>query len=393
MLEDFLNSLQNFKRNKIRTFLSLLGVVIGVAAVIVITSMGSSSTKQIQETFGSNGLDIVEIGKSFMWRRRSSISIVFDESFRENLFDNVKNIKKVWYKNSLSASLTCGDASASATCSAIEYGYLEMYGIGLEEGRYFSVTDVEEGYQKLIISKSLAEELFPDGGALGQNIMLASDGITFGFKIIGITKDQTTGMEQGTAFVPRGFYAKKITPNPQAGSVLVQITDQSKATEMVETIKTYCNDLTGTESVRVNSMQTMIEQISEITNTMSLLLAAIAAISLIVGGIGIMNIMIVTVTERRQEIGIRKALGANQKDIMQQFLIESASITIIGGLLGIFLGILISLVVESVRGMSVSISLNACLISFVFSVFVGIFFGLNPALRASKLDPVVALSS
>ena len=126
---------------------------------------------------------------------------------------------------------------------------------------------------------------------------------------------------------------------------------------------------------------------------MSLLLAAIAAISLIVGGIGIMNIMIVTVTERRQEIGIRKALGANQKDIMQQFLIESASITIIGGLLGIFLGILISLIVESVRGMSVSISLNACLISFVFSVFVGIFFGLNPALRASKLDPVVALSS
>ena len=140
-------------------------------------------------------------------------------------------------------------------------------------------------------------------------------------------------------------------------------------------------------------MQTMLEQMSSITNTMSVLLAAVAAISLLVGGIGIMNIMIVTVTERRQEIGIRKALGANPKDIIQQFLIESASITIIGGFIGILSGTLISVVVEVVRHMSITVSIPACIISFVFSVFVGIFFGLNPAIRASKLDPVEALAS
>ncbi|MDY3886873.1 MAG: ABC transporter permease [Treponema sp.] len=392
MLEDFLNSIQNFKRNKTRTFLSLLGVIIGVAAVIIITSMGESSTKQVQDTFGTNGLDIVEIRSGFMRRNRDSITLVFDESFRENLFDGVKDIKKIWYKNSLSATLSVGEVSASVSCTAIEYGYLEMYGFQLEEGKFFSVSDVEEGMQKIILSHDMAEQLFPDGKALGQKIMLVVDKVTFGFKIVGITKDQTTGMETGTAFIPRGFYSKKIKPNPSADSVLVQVTSQEKSSPMVQTLTSYCKNLTGTDSVRVNSMKTMIEQVSKITETMSLLLAAVATISLLVGGIGIMNIMIVTVTERRQEIGIRKALGANQKDIMQQFLIESASITVIGGILGIILGILISLVLEYIKGMSFALSFQACIVSFVFSLFVGIFFGINPALRAAKLDPVVALS-
>ena len=392
MLEDFLNSIQNFKRNKTRTFLSLLGVIIGVAAVIIITSMGESSTKQVQDTFGTNGLDIVEIRSGFMRRNRDSITLVFDESFRENLFDGVKDIKKIWYKNSLSATLSVGEVSASVSCTAIEYGYLEMYGFQLEEGKFFSVSDVEEGMQKIILSHDMVEQLFPDGNALGQKIMLVVDKVTFGFKIVGITKDQTTGMETGTAFIPRGFYSKKIKPNPSADSVLVQVTSQEKSSPMVQTLTSYCRNLTGTDSVRVNSMKTMIEQVSKITETMSLLLAAVAAISLLVGGIGIMNIMIVTVTERRQEIGIRKALGANQKDIMQQFLIESASITVIGGILGIIFGILISLVLEYIKGMSFALSFQACIVSFVFSLFVGIFFGINPALRAAKLDPVVALS-
>lgn len=392
MLEDFLNSIQNFKRNKTRTFLSLLGVIIGVAAVIIITSMGESSTKQVQDTFGTNGLDIVEIRSGFMRRNRDSITLVFDESFRENLFDSVKDIKKIWYKNSLSATLSVGEVSASVSCTAIEYGYLEMYGFQLENGNFFSVSDVEEGMQKIILSHDMAEQLFPDGNALGQKIMLVVDKVTFGFKIVGITKDQTTGMETGTAFIPRGFYSKKIKPNPSADSVLVQVTSQEKSSPMVQTLTSYCRNLTGTDSVRVNSMKTMIEQVSKITETMSLLLAAVAAISLLVGGIGIMNIMIVTVTERRQEIGIRKALGANQKDIMQQFLIESASITVIGGILGIIFGILISLVLEYIKGMSFALSFQACIVSFVFSLFVGIFFGINPALRAAKLDPVVALS-
>ena len=394
MLEDFIYALQGFKRNRTRTFLSLLGVIIGVAAVIVITSMGNSSTKQVQDTFGTSGLDVVSISQGFMRRGgQNSVTVVFDEKFREDMFDNVSDIKKIWYKNSLSTTLTFKDASATANCSAVEYGYLEMYNIEIEEGRYFSVTDNEEGLQRIILTHDLAENLFEDAKeAVGKNIMLVADNVTFGFQVIGVLKDQTVGMETGTAFIPRGFYAKKIAPNPAASTVLVQVTSADKSTEMVSTLTTYCTMATGT-SLRINSMQTMLEQMSSITNTMSVLLAAVAAISLLVGGIGIMNIMIVTVTERRQEIGIRKALGANPKDIIQQFLIESASITIIGGFIGILSGTLISVVVEVVRHMSITVSIPACIISFVFSVFVGIFFGLNPAIRASKLDPVEALAS
>ena len=394
MLEDFIYALQGFKRNRTRTFLSLLGVIIGVAAVIVITSMGNSSTKQVQDTFGTSGLDVVSISQGFMHRGgQNSVTVVFDEKFREDMFDNVSDIKKIWYKNSLSTTLTFKDASATANCSAVEYGYLEMYNIEIEEGRYFSVTDNEEGLQRIILTHDLAENLFEDAKeAVGKNIMLVADNVTFGFQVIGVLKDQTVGMETGTAFIPRGFYAKKIAPNPAASTVLVQVTSAEKSTEMVSTLTTYCTMATGT-TLRINSMQTMLEQMSSITNTMSVLLAAVAAISLLVGGIGIMNIMIVTVTERRQEIGIRKALGANPKDIIQQFLIESASITIIGGFIGILSGTLISVVVEVVRHMSITVSIPACIISFVFSVFVGIFFGLNPAIRASKLDPVEALAS
>lgn len=394
MLEDFIYALQGFKRNRTRTFLSLLGVIIGVAAVIVITSMGNSSTKQVQDTFGSSGLDVVSISQGFMRRGgQNSVTVVFDEKFREDMFDNVSDIKKIWYKNSLSTTLTFKDASATANCSAVEYGYLEMYNIEIEEGRYFSVTDNEEGLQRIILTHDLAENLFEDAKeAVGKNIMLVADNVTFGFQVIGVLKDQTVGMETGTAFIPRGFYAKKIAPNPAASTVLVQVTSAEKSTEMVSTLTTYCTMATGT-TLRINSMQTMLEQMSSITNTMSVLLAAVAAISLLVGGIGIMNIMIVTVTERRQEIGIRKALGANPKDIIQQFLIESASITIIGGFIGILSGTLISVVVEVVKHMSITVSIPACIISFVFSVFVGIFFGLNPAIRASKLDPVEALAS
>ena len=394
MLEDFIYALQGFKRNRTRTFLSLLGVIIGVAAVIVITSMGNSSTKQVQDTFGTSGLDVVSISQGFMRRGgQNSVTVVFDEKFREDMFDNVSDIKKIWYKNSLSTTLTFKDASATANCSAVEYGYLEMYNIEIEEGRYFSVTDNEEGLQRIILTHDLAENLFEDAKeAVGKNIMLVADNVTFGFQVIGVLKDQTVGMETGTAFIPRGFYAKKIAPNPAASTVLVQVTSAEKSTEMVSTLTTYCTMATGT-TLRINSMQTMLEQMSSITNTMSVLLAAVAAISLLVGGIGIMNIMIVTVTERRQEIGIRKALGANPKDIIQQFLIESASITIIGGFIGILSGTLISVVVEVVRHMSITVSILACIISFVFSVFVGIFFGLNPAIRASKLDPVEALAS
>lgn len=393
MLEDFLYSLQSFRRNKTRTFLSLLGVIIGVASVIVITSLGSSSTKQVEKTFGTAGLDVVSVSQGFMRRRRAAVTLKFDDTFRDDMFDNVRDIKRIWYKNSLNGTMTYGDTSSNINCSAIEAGYLEMYNLELESGTFFTVTDDEEGTQKIILNHSTAETFFPAGDAIGKKVLIVSGKITFGFEIIGVLKDQSSGMENGSAFIPRGFYSKKIKPNPEADTILVQSVSAEKAVGLVDTITTYYNNKTGTEgSISVTSMQSMLNQMSNITKTMSVMLSAIAAISLLVGGIGIMNIMIVTVTERKQEIGIRKALGAAPADIRQQFLVESASITLIGGLLGIIMGIAVSFAVEYVQEQSFIVNTSACLIAFVFSVFVGIFFGLNPASRAAKLDPVIALS-
>jgi len=395
MFEDFIDALQNFKRNKTRTFLSLLGVIIGVAAVIIITSMGSVSTKQIKDTFGSSGLDFVSVNTGFMRRKRDAVTITFDESFRESLFEKIENIKKIWYKNSLGATISFESTSSTVSCNAVEAGYLETYGLQLEQGRYINVTDDYEGNQKIILGSTVAAALFPDGSGIGKHVIVTANKISFNFQVVGILKEQNSGMEFSTnaAYIPRGFYSKKIKPNPAAETIMVQAVSAEKAPGLAETIETYCQELSGTSySVNVTSMQTMIDQMNSITKTMSLMLSAIAAISLLVGGIGIMNIMIVTVTERRQEIGIRKALGATPADIRRQFLVESASITLIGGFLGILSGITISLAIEYVKNTGFSISPRACIISFAFSVATGIFFGLNPAARAAKLDPVVALA-
>lgn len=395
MLEDFIDAIQNFRRNKTRTFLSLLGVIIGVASVIVITSMGKSSTQQIKETFGSSGLDVVSVSSGFMRRKRDAASIQFNESFSETLFGELKNIRRIWFKNTLSATLSYNDTSSNVSCSAVETGYLEMYGLSLDYGRYFSVTDNEEGCQKIILGSTIATALFPAGDGEGKHIILTTNKVSFSFEVIGVLKKQTSGMEdsENSAFIPIGFYSKKIKPNPNADMMMVQVTSPDKASSVTTAIEEYCKNKTGTDySVNVMSMQTMIEQMNSITTTMSVMLSAIAAISLIVGGIGIMNIMIVTVTERRQEIGIRKALGASPGDIRRQFLVESAAITLIGGSIGCFSGIMISLSVEYVRSLSYIVSWQACLIAFIFSVFVGIFFGLNPAARAARLDPVLALA-
>lgn len=392
MLEDFLYAIQSFTRNKTRTFLSLLGIIIGVASVIVITSMGSSSTKQVAETFGTAGLDVVSINGGRITRGRNAV-LSFNETFRENLFNDVPGIKKIWYKNSLNTTMGYNETSSSVNCTAIETGYLEMYNMELEDGVFFNVTDNEEGTQKIILSHDTAEDFFPAGDAVGKKVMLVVGKVTFGFEVIGVLKEQSSGMENGSAYIPRGFYSKRIVPNPSADTIMVQAVSNQKAPELVDIITNYCTQKTGSSyAVRVTSMQSMLNQMSEITNTMSMMLSAIAAISLLVGGIGIMNIMIVTVTERKQEIGIRKALGASPADIRQQFLIESASITLIGGIIGVIIGIIISLAVEYVQKQTFVININACIISFFFSVFVGIFFGLNPASRAAKLDPVIALS-
>ncbi|MBO5400733.1 MAG: ABC transporter permease [Spirochaetaceae bacterium] len=395
MFEDFTNALQNFKMNKIRTILSLLGVIIGVASVIIITTLGQSATENIKGSFGSSGLDIVRISQGFM-NRRSGASVSFNQDFKEEIYGQIPNIKGVYYTNTMSTTLVYKDLSVSATATCIENGYLQMNNMELESGSYFTISDNVQGAQKIILGSEIAAALFPDGGAVGKTITLIYSNIRFGFEVIGVLKESTSGIESSTTgvYIPRGFYSKKIMPNPNAGTVVIQCTDQNLSSTVADDIETYMKEKTGVEnSVTIISMQSMIEQFDEVMGTVTMLLSGIAAISLLVGGVGIMNIMIVTVTERRKEIGIRKALGATPGAIRMQFLVESATITLFGGFLGIIIGLGLSYLVVYVMSWNFGIQWGACFVAFVFSAFVGVFFGLNPAARAAKLDPVEALSS
>lgn len=394
MFDDLLFALRNFRRNKIRSVLSLLGIIIGVASVIVITSLSQSATQSIKDSYGSAGLDLVRVTSGFMQRRRST-SVTFNETFREQLFNAVPNIKQIQYTNSLSMTLSKEETSVTSNATAIEQGFLEMNGITLEQGSGFSVSDNVTGQQKIIIGPEIAEALFPEGNAVGNKVTVVASNVTFSFEVVGVLAS-SSGMEStdNAVYIPRGFYAKKIIPSPVAATIIVQCTSQEVASKVAEDIENFVELLSGNPyAASVMSMQAMLEQFEEVTGTVSLLLSGIAAISLLVGGIGIMNIMIVTVTERRREIGIRKALGASPGVIRIQFLVESALITVVGGVIGILFGIGISAVIAKVMGQVFAVQGSACFVSFIFSAFIGIFFGLSPAARAAKLDPVEALSS
>ncbi len=396
MFEDLQNAFKGFKHNKIRTLLSLLGVIIGVTSVIVITTIGQSATANIKNSYKSLGLDLVQVNAGFRMRSSSANSIEMNEDFRQKVFDNIDNIKEIYYSNSVSGQLRFEDTVSSCSINAVEYGFIEANALKVDKGESFSVSDDVEGLQKIILGSEVSEILFPDMNPIGQLVTLDMSGITFGFRVIGVLepKENMFGSQKSTAYVTRGFYTKKIKPNQNASQMVIKAVSEDVASKVASDIEDFAYALTGQDhSISVVSMTTMIENNQATMSTIALLLSGIAAISLLVGGIGIMNIMIVTVTERKKEIGIRKALGASPKDIKLQFLVESAAISLTGGICGIIFGILISLVVVLVLKWSFAVNLPICLAAFVFSAGVGVFFGLNPASRAAKLDPVEALSS
>ncbi|GMO45389.1 MAG: ABC transporter permease [Termitinemataceae bacterium] len=407
MLEDLIYAFRTFKRSKTRTLLSLLGVIIGVASVIIITTLGESASNNVKKTFSTANLNMVQINAGFVRRNRGATvpTIELNENWRQEIFDSTKNIKKIWFNNNFSATLSLGDLSVSKSVSAVEYGFLETNGLRLGGGNYFNVSDCEEGTQVIILGSAAAEALFPNTlgtGAvdtekiIGAQIKLVNGDVSFGFTVKGVLTGATSGFESSEEgiYVTRGFYEKKIAPNTSASTAVIEALDPKSASKITEEMRDYAFAKTGDSfALRVNSMQTMLDQYDEVSGTMSLMLSGIAAISLLVGGIGIMNIMIVTVTERKKEIGIRKAIGASPAAIRMQFLIEAAAITLTGGIIGIICGLIISFTATIFLKWSFSLQPQACLYAFLFSVLVGVFFGFYPASRASKLDPVEALAA
>jgi putative ABC transport system permease protein len=395
LFEDFINALRNFKSNKSRTILSLLGIIIGVASVIMVTTIGLSSTEEIKRTLGSSQLDLVQIMQG--WAMRRSQEIQFDEKFRSELEASVQGIKNIVYNSDFSGRLRNGGLEMNVSLLGVEDGYFQMMGQTLDSGRFFLVTEQVQGSQKIVLGAEVARFLFPGGEAPGKTVILQMDGYQMNFEVVGTLAQVESPLFSNpnqNAFVPRQVYTRKINPaKTSADTIIIQAFNQNHTPRIQQNIEKLVTDKTGNpQAIYVFSMQSLLDQYNQVTQSMNLLLSGIAGISLLVGGIGIMNIMIVTVTERKKEIGIRKALGAGPAAIRLQFLVESATITLLGGIAGIGLGLLLSAVVVSSFDWILVIRWQTCLIAFFFSAVVGIFFGLNPALRAAKLDPVEALA-
>ena len=404
MFEDILSALQNFRHNKMRTLLSLLGIMIGVCSVVITMNLSRSLEASVALVFKDFSSSIVAVWPS-SWRNSA---ITFNDRYADMLKKKIPQIKRVFWFDSFNATVMRGRLNAGTKeCFGVEYGYMEAQKWHLEYGTGFTASDFMSGAQKVIIGEDIAKGLFPEGSAVGKTLTLSVDNgndapLLFTCTVIGVlkTRQTTVGQMQRFVLIPHSFITLQFG-RKAADSVDVELYDTVTDIQAVEeAIKAASDEYANSKNaVRIWSAQSMQKQVQSSLAMIAAVLSGIAGLSLLIGGVGIMNIMLVTVAERRQEIGIRKAIGATTGAILSQFLTESAAISIVGGGIGLAAGFLISLVAvtpvlsQFSGGSDVVLSFNmrGALTAFLISAGAGIFFGLYPAWQAGNLDPVKAL--
>jgi len=390
LLENIKLAFSAMRGSKMRTALSLLGIVIGVASVVAILTIGQSASQSITESIATGGLDMVTIYPSSGQRSTGT----FDEQFSDMLIRDVEGIQIVLPQNNSSGRIRYGQESMNASVSGVLSDYGSVLGLEFAEGNFFSALDNINRRQVAVIGSSIAETLFPDQSAEGNYISIFRNQAK-SYLVVGVLepKDATFNLSyNNTVFIPYNTYGQRFIRTSSVGAYVVKIAPDYDTIEVSNRITEYLDDIVGSSGYNLFSPATLAEMANQITGTFSAFLAAIAAISLLVGGIGIMNIMLVSVAERTKEIGIRKALGASPNVIRGQFICEALTLTIIGGLLGIALGALLSYGVTNVLDWSLHLSYTSVILALGFSMFVGVFFGWYPAMKASRLDPIDALN-
>ena len=394
MFENFKMALSSVKANKMRAFLTMLGIIIGISSVMTITSIGNAVSDSLDEAFKGFGKNriIVFINYTNDDIDDSKLFSLEDiENIKEELGDLVSYFAPF---NSYEKEVKNGRRKAKISFVSADTTYIrDMTANKIIYGRNFKESDIKGRKNVVIVNRERATKLFGKEDVVGEHIETEIEGTPRTFTIIGVYNknksifDALTGSDSTQGFIPytlstEDFYGLNIKINEDK--------DMKKGTEKIKKFlakyKRVNDDVYSVESV-----EDQANQINGVMAGLSLGLGAIAAISLLVGGIGIMNIMLVSVTERTKEIGIRKSLGARRRDILTQFMVESAILSLSGGLIGIVLGFGIS----SLAGMFLPLNLRlnpvAVMIAVIFSLVVGIFFGLYPASKASKLDPIDAL--
>ena len=374
---------KNIKSNKLRSALTMLGLIIGIASVIVLVGIGTGATDSVTDSVQNLGTDILTVNIN-----STDTSLKYEDT--DEILE-ISNVEKVAPYKNISASVKRGESSSSnASVIASNDNYLEITNSDLERGRSISIIDIENSSKVCILGNEIASTLFNLTDPIGQTIKLEGDNYT----VIGLLTEQGSSMGSNVdnmIIVPIST-ASYFNEDTSITNMYVKVEDENKIDITSNLIGNYIREKLQISSdyYSVTSQNSMLDAMDDINSTLTLLLGGIASISLIVGGIGVMNVMLVSVTERTKEIGIRKSLGAQKRDILTQFLVESLVLSILGGLLGIIFGIAIGQVAENM-GYVFTNSVSIMLISFLSSAGIGIIFGIFPAYRAACLKPIDAL--
>ena len=380
-------SFKNITMNKLRAVLTMLGIIIGVAAVIALTSLGMGASQSVSEEVSSLGSTTVSV--SLSGNSSDEEVVTYDELMS---FEDLSEVEAVAPTVSTSSTLKNGTTSSEGvTVTGINNSYEDVNDITVRSGRSIMDIDLDNRNKVVVLGANVATELFGFSNAVDQTIKI--DGTTF--KVIGVLEEQgeeLSGSVDDQVLIPFTTAQRFIGQTYVTSATVKMTSEDTVEIGMAKMEQDLYNQFGGDEtSYSVRNQSSVSDALDSVSNTMTYLLAGIASISLIVGGIGIMNIMLVSVTERTREIGIRKAIGAKKKDIMLQFLIEAVVLSAFGGILGALIGLGSAEVLSSLLDMTMQITWWIVGGSVTFSILIGIIFGIFPANKASNLSPLEAL--
>lgn len=382
----FKMAFKQLKSNKLRSALTMLGIIIGVMAITLLVSVGNSMNQSVMGQLGDLGSNILTVNSvSRDTNKQLDMSDVYD-------IEKIEGVDKITPVLNGNSKLIKDNRSYNASLIGTTENYDDVKGLEVEQGRFLEVLDIENSGKVAVIGLEVAYELFQYGNPIGEYINI--EGIPF--KVVGILeeKGQNSFNSNDTAVIIPLQSAQRLLKTTNLGSLSIAATDSDSISEVENKLKSKLNKIFDSEDdYSIMNQQQILDMMDDVSSTMTTVLGVISGISLVVGGIGIMNIMLVSVSERTKEIGIRKALGAKKKDILIQFLIESIIVSLLGGIIGASIGIAGSLIVSNLLGVETGILWSVVFAALGFSTAIGVIFGIIPANKASKLQPIQALKS